>query len=235
MIQSISVVVPAFNEAKRIGPTLRKIDKYFEDKAEQFEIIVVDDGSTDNTADVVLGESGKLKSIRLLRNHSNKGKGFSVRRGVLDSTYRLILISDADLSTPIEEVEKLFFWLCEGYNVVIGSRGLRESEIVKRQPWYRQNMGRLFNLFVKMLLLDGINDTQCGFKLFPNKIAKKLFSGSRINRFAFDVEILFLARKSEYKIKEVPVRWINSPSSKVRILQDSASMFLDLIRIKIFH
>jgi dolichyl-phosphate beta-glucosyltransferase len=158
-----------------------------------------------------------------------------VRRGVLDSTYRLILISDADLSTPIEEVEKLFFWLCEGYNVVIGSRGLRESEIVKRQPWYRQNMGRLFNLFVKMLLLDGINDTQCGFKLFPNKIAKKLFSGSRINRFAFDVEILFLARKSEYKIKEVPVRWINSPSSKVRILQDSASMFLDLIRIKIFH
>lgn len=235
MIKSISIVIPAFNEAKGIGPTLSKIDTYFQDKAEQFEIIVVDDGSIDNTANAVLGELDKLKRLRLLRNHSNKGKGFAVRRGVFASIYSLILLSDADLSTPIEEVEKLFFWLTRGYDIAIGSRGLRESEIVERQPWYRQNMGRVFNLLVKMLVLGGINDTQCGFKLFPNEIAQKLFSGAKINGFAFDVEVLFLARKSEYKIKEVPIRWINSPSSKVRIIRDSLSMFFDLIRIRAFH
>jgi dolichyl-phosphate beta-glucosyltransferase len=235
MLESISIVIPAFNEAKRICSTLRKIDTYFEIRAQPFEIIVVDDGSTDNTADVVLAESQESKSVRLLSNRSNKGKGFSVRRGVLNSTYSLILMSDADLSTPIEEVEKLFFWLSRGYDIAIGSRGLRESEILERQPWYRQNMGRVFNLFVKMLVLGGINDTQCGFKLFPEETAKKLFSVTKIDGFAFDVEILFLARKSEYKIKEVPVRWINSPSSKVRILQDSFLMFFDLIRIRAFH
>ena len=235
MIKSISIVIPAFNEAKRICSTLRKIDTYFASKTQLFEIIVVDDGSTDNTADVVLTESQKSKSVRLLSNRSNKGKGFSVRRGVLNSTNNLILISDADLSTPIEEVEKLFLWLSRGYDIAIGSRGLKESEILERQPWYRQNMGRVFNLFVKMLVLGGINDTQCGFKLFPEEIAKKLFSVTKIDGFAFDVEVLFLARKSKYKIKEVPVRWINSPSSKVRIIQDSFLMFFDLVRIRSFH
>lgn len=232
IIKSISVVIPAFNEEKRIGATIQKIYDYLKEKSETFEIIVVDDGSSDNTVDVVRNSSERIKNIKVLSNGSNKGKGFSVKNGILNSTSSLVLISDADLSTPIEEVEKFLPWLDNGYDIVIGSRGLEESEILKKQPWYRQSMGKTFNKMVKILALGDFNDTQCGFKLFKSGAAKKVFSLSKIDGFAFDVEILFIAKKMGYRTKEVPVRWINSPQSKVRIMRDSLKMFFDLLQIR---
>lgn len=232
IIKSISVVIPAFNEEDRIGATIQKIYDYLKEKSETFEIIVVDDGSSDNTVDVVRNASERIKNIKVLSNGSNKGKGFSVRNGILNSTCSLVLISDADLSTPIEEIEKFFPWIDSGYDIVIGSRGLEESEILKKQPWYRQSMGKTFNEMVKILVLNDFDDTQCGFKIFKSDAAKRVFSLSKIDGFAFDVEILFIAKKMGFRTKEVPVRWINSPQSRVKIMRDPLKMFLDLFRIR---
>jgi dolichyl-phosphate beta-glucosyltransferase len=234
-MDSISIVIPAFNEAARISPTLRKVVAYLGERARDYEIIVVDDGSTDGTASIVMEESTNNKSIKLFQGETNRGKGHSTRRGVLGSSFGLVLISDADLSTPIEEVEKLLPWLESGCDIAIGSRALKDSDIIEKQPWYRQSMGRMFNLLVRTLVLGGIGDTQCGFKLFRANAAKKLFQAARIEGFAFDVEVLYLARKMGYRIKEVPIRWINSPKSKVRILSDSFLMFKDLIRVRLLH
>jgi dolichyl-phosphate beta-glucosyltransferase len=231
-VNSISVVIPAFNEDARIPPTLRRIDEYLKEHAYKFEIIVVDDGSSDGTADVVLGESERMKSIRLLRNESNRGKGFSVRRGVLSANHELVLISDADLSTPIEEIEKFMPWIGQGYEVVIGSRALRESDIIRKQPWYRQSMGKVFNALVRVIVLGGFHDTQCGFKMFRSGPAKEIFGVLKTERFAFDVEVLLRAKKMGYRIREVPVRWMNSPQSRVDALRDSFRMFVDLLRIR---
>jgi dolichyl-phosphate beta-glucosyltransferase len=233
MIQSISVVIPAFNEGGRILPTLRMIDDYLRDNAHRYEIIVVDDGSSDNTLEVVRGESERLKHIRLISNEINRGKGFSVRRGVMSAHHDLVLISDADLSTPIEEVAKFLPWVEKGYDVVIGSRALRESDIIRKQPWYRQTMGKTFNVLVRTIVLGGFRDTQCGFKMFRAAAGKKVFESLKTERFAFDVEALLRAKKSGYRIKEVPVRWVNSPQSRVRVLRDSVRMFLDLLRIRL--
>jgi dolichyl-phosphate beta-glucosyltransferase len=233
MIQSISVVIPAFNEERRILPTLRMIDDYLRDNARRYEIIVVDDGSSDNTLEVVRGESERVKHIRLISNEINRGKGFSVRRGVLSARHDLVLISDADLSTPIEEVAKFLPWVEKGYDVVIGSRALRESDIIRKQPWYRQTMGKTFNVLVRTIVLGGFRDTQCGFKMFGAAAGKKVFESLKTERFAFDVEALLRAKKIGYRIKEVPVRWVNSPQSRVRVLRDSVRMFLDLVCIRL--
>ena len=232
LVQSLSIVIPAFNEEKRILPTIHMIDEYLRKAALEFEIIVVADGCSDNTTDVVLTASEKIKNLKLLMNEKNRGKGFSVRKGVLDARGALILISDADLSTPIEELEKFLPWIKKGYDIVIGSRALSGSDLIERQPWYRELMGRIFNLFVKILLFRGIEDTQCGFKLLNANAAKTIFGASTINGFAFDVEILLLGQKLGFSIKEVPVRWLNSPNSKINITSDPLRMFLDLIRIK---
>lgn len=232
MMKSISVVIPAFNEDKRIGATVQKIYDYLNENAETFEIVIVDDGSRDSTVDIIRNVSERIQNIKLLSNGSNKGKGFSVKNGILHSTCSIVLISDADLSTPIEEVEKFLPWIDNGYDIVIGSRRLEESEIMNEQPWYRQLMGKAFNALVKILVLGGFNDTQCGFKLLKSEPAKRVFNLSKIYGFAFDVEILFIANKMGYRIKEVPVRWINSPHSRVRIMRDPLKMFLDLFRIR---
>ncbi len=231
-VNSITVVIPAFNEEERILPTLRRIDEYLKEHADNGEIIIVDDGSSDGTADVVLREAERLTGIRLLRNDVNRGKGFSVRRGVLSATQELILISDADLSTPIEEVEKFLPWIGQGYEVVIGSRALRESDIIRKQPWYRQSMGKIFNALVRVIVLGGFHDTQCGFKMFRSGPAKEIFKALKTERFAFDVEALLRAKKMGCQIKEVPVRWMNSPQSRVDVLRDSYRMFIDLLRIR---
>jgi dolichyl-phosphate beta-glucosyltransferase len=209
------------------------IDDYLRDNAHRYEIIVVDDGSSDNTLEVVRGEGERLKHIRLISNEINRGKGFSVRRGVLSAHHDLVLISDADLSTPIEEVAKFLPWVEKGYDVVIGSRALRESDIIRKQPWYRQTMGKTFNVIVRTIVLGGFRDTQCGFKMFSAAAGKKVFESLKTERFAFDVEALLRAKKIGYRIKEVPVRWVNSPQSRVRVLRDSVRMFLDLVRIRL--
>lgn len=230
---SISVVIPAFEEEPRIPDTIRRIHEYLTKRSGEFEIIVVDDGSSDKTADVVESLGKALGNIRLKRNSVNKGKGFSVRKGILSSMYTLVLLSDADLSSPIEELEKLLPYYYEGFDIIIGSRGLKESDIVKRQPWYRERMGKIFNLIVRIVVLDDFKDTQCGFKAFKGAVAQNIFKLCRVDGFCFDVEMLFIAQKMGYRIKEVPIKWINSPSSRVRILRDSFRMLVDIFVIKL--
>lgn len=231
----LSVVIPAYNEAKRIGTTLRKIHEYLLKKDYQYEIIVVDDGSTDGTCGLVRKITQQIPCIRLLQNEVNRGKGYSVRAGILSSRGQLIIFSDTDLSTPIQEIDKLAIWINRGYDIAIGSRALSESKILVRQPWYREYMGKTFNLLVRLMAVPEIKDTQCGFKLFKKHVAKFLFEKQIIDGFGFDVEILFMANKSGYRIKEVPVQWINSSSSRVNILKDSFAMLSDLVRMRIHY
>ncbi|WAC06562.1 MAG: glycosyltransferase family 2 protein [Thermodesulfobacteriota bacterium] len=228
----LSVVIPAFNEAERIGATLQKIHEFLLTRDYRSEIIVVDDGSSDNTRKVIRKFAGEFSSVRLLGNKVNRGKGYSVRAGVLHSQGRIILFSDADLSTPIQEVDKLADWLDQGYDIAIGSRALPGSDILERQPWPREFMGKTFNKLVQLLTLSGIKDTQCGFKLFKKEAANVLFAKQTVWGFGFDVELLFIADKNGYRIKEVPIKWINSPDSRVHMVKDSFSMLIDLVRIR---
>jgi dolichyl-phosphate beta-glucosyltransferase len=233
----ISVVIPAYNEEERIGATILRIKDYLEKKGYEYEIIIVDDGSNDKTAEVVsrflpCPQAG-LPQIQLLQNKENKGKGFSVKRGVLNSKGDYILFSDADLSTPIEELDKLLEYLKSGFDIAIGSRGLKESDVRIHQAWYRERMGKIFNLLVRIFVLRGIKDTQCGFKCFSRGTAYKLFPKQLLEGFGFDVEILYLARKEGYSIKEVPVKWYNSPQTRVNALRDSVRMFTELVKIRI--
>ena len=232
MSDFISVVIPAYNEETRIRSTLEKVHSYCTDRFGEFEIIIVDDGSSDETSALVKFLSQHRENVSLIRYAQNAGKGYAVRRGVLSSRGDLLLICDADLSTPIEELEKLMPFVDDDYDIAIGSRGLGDSRILERQPWYRERMGKTFNFFVRMLAIRGIRDTQCGFKLFKGDIARALFSKSRINGFSFDVEVLYLARRAGYKINEVPITWINSPFSRVVIIRDPLKMFLDLFKIR---
>jgi dolichyl-phosphate beta-glucosyltransferase len=225
----ISVVIPAYNEEKRIKTTLEKILRYLDKNKFDYELIVVDDCSADNTINAV--KSFKNSKIRILKNNENMGKGYSVKRGVLASSKENILFSDADLSTPIEELDK-FLEYTNNNDIIIASRNLKESNIALKQPFFRSSLGKIFPFFVNLFVLKGIKDTQCGFKLFKSS-AKKIFEKQKLNRFAFDVEILYLAEKSGLRIKELPVRWINSEGSKVNPLKDPISMFYDLIKIKI--
>ena len=229
----ISVVIPAYNEEDRILPTIRRIDEYCRIRLNGLEIIVVNDGSGDGTRDVVVRESEKTGSLRYEGYETNHGKGYAIRLGVKSSAGDIILVSDADLSTPIEEVEKLLSSYDEGYDIVIGSRALEESDIAVRQPWWREIMGKTFNKFVRFLFAVDFKDTQCGFKLFRGERGREIFRRATIDRFAYDVEVLFLARKAGVRIKEVPIRWMNSPASKVNPVTDSLQMLKDLIKLRL--
>lgn len=232
MEEMLSVVIPAYNEESRIHPTIQGIHAYLRRKSPKFEIIVVDDGSTDNTLRIVSDLSREFENIRAVHYQINAGKGYAVREGVLSSRGALLLLCDADQSTPIEEIEKLVPFLDRGYDIVIGSRALSNSDILVRQPWYRERMGKIFNILVRMLIIGKFKDTQCGFKLFRGDVARALFKKSLINGFSFDVEILFLAERDGYAVGELPIRWINSPHSRVRIFRDSLGMFFELLKIK---
>jgi dolichyl-phosphate beta-glucosyltransferase len=229
----ISIIIAAYNEEKRITPSLFKIKDYMDSQGFDYEIIVVDDGSNDRTSGVVRDVITEIPHLRVIRYEVNRGKGYALKTGVLASKGDLVLLSDADLSTPIEEISKLLPLIkgnsCE---VAIGSRALVLSDIIKKQPWWRQNMGKVFNKIVKFIVLDDFEDTQCGFKIFSGDIGRALFSESVVERFAYDVEILARAKKKGYRIQEVPIRWINSPESKVNPLKDSFQMIFDLLKIR---
>ena len=232
----LSVIIPAYNEGQRIGETLLKIGEFFKKKNYDYEIIVVDDGSSDDT--ILKAESSIVATegrLRVVKNGINKGKGFSVKSGILNSSAEFILFSDADISTPIEEVDRLLEYVKKDYDVVIGSRSITGSSVVVHQPWYRELMGKVFNLFVKMLIMRGFNDTQCGFKLFKGDVAREIARHMRINGFAFDVEMLHIAKIKKYNIKECGVLWENSPESKVKLFHSPLNMFLDLFKIKVIH
>jgi dolichyl-phosphate beta-glucosyltransferase len=199
------------------------------------EIIVVDDGSTDRTSRIAAEALLGRPNDRILRRGFNRGKGYSIREGMLAASGKLILFSDADLSTPIGEFEKLFAGVEDGNDIVIGSRALPGSDIRKRQSPLRERMGRIFNFLIRTFVLKGIRDTQCGFKLFRREAALDVFSRLLLNGFSFDVEALYVARRLGFTIGQVPVVWVNSPQSKVRLFYSSASMFRDLFRIRRLH
>ncbi len=232
----VSVIIPAFNEEKRIGKTLSDVFDFFTQKQITFEVIVIDDGSSDQTTKIAqesgLARAGKLKVVH---NVTNKGKGYSVKTGISLSKGEFVLFTDADLSCPIEEFSRLYNYCMQGYDIVIASRGLGDSLIKVRQPWYRERMGKIFNGLVRMLLNADFKDTQCGFKLFKGIVARDIASMVKLDGFCFDVELLYLALRKKYSIKEVGVTWINSPQSKVRLLGSSFSMFWDLFRIRSLH
>lgn len=227
-----SIIIPAYNEEARIGPTLERIGEYMRSSGMDYEIIVVDDGSTDDTRAVVSDAARRISGLRLVEDRVNRGKGFSVKNGFLNSSGRLVLFTDADLSTPIEELERFLPEAERGADIVIGSRSLKGSNIIKRQPFYRVLMGKTFNKLVRLLTVSGLVDTQCGFKLFRRDTCEPIFRAQRVERFAFDVEILFLAQKKGLKISELPVKWINSPQSKVHPVRDSLRMAFDLLQIR---
>lgn len=229
----LSVVIPAYNEEERIDNSLNTIIRYMENRGYRYEIIVVNDGSTDKTVDIVKNFSVRNKNINLILNEKNMGKGYSVKKGILESNGEYILFSDSDLSTPIEEIEKLIRYLQEDYDIAIGSRALPNSDVQIHQSFHRELMGKIFNLITRILTLMDIKDTQCGFKCFKKDAAKNIFRRQIINGFSFDVEILYIAKKLGYKIREVPVVWLNSNSTRVNLIKDSIRMFIDLLRIRI--
>jgi dolichyl-phosphate beta-glucosyltransferase len=230
----ISIVIAAYNEEQRIGESLLKIKDYLDAQNFAYEIIVVDDGSTDNTRQVTIGYQPEIKNLKIITYSKNKGKGYALRQGVLASKGESVLVSDADLSTPIEELSSMLpLIITHEYDVVIGSRALKPETIIKKQPWWRQGMGKIFNRIVSLLVLEGFKDTQCGFKLFSGEAARALFKNARVDRFAYDVEILALAKKRSYRVTEVPVRWLNSPASKVHPVFDSLQMVFDLVKVRV--
>lgn len=232
----LSLVFPAFNEAERLPRTLDRCVEYLRGRGYSFEIIVVDDGSVDGTSEVARGcMEGKDVDFRVIRFETNRGKGHVVKSGLLEAKGDVLFFSDADLSTPIEELEKMLPLFAEGWDVVIGSRGLSDSDIRRRQPAHRGIAGRVFNVLVQLLVLPGIRDTQCGFKGFARKTIEPITSVQRVLGFAFDVEMLLIARRLGYSIKEVPVIWHDDGRSKIRLFRDGLGMFLDLLKIKFFY
>ncbi|HNV86466.1 MAG TPA: glycosyltransferase family 2 protein [Candidatus Omnitrophota bacterium] len=232
----ISLVIPAFNEESRIGATLEEIGRFFSGKDWQSELIVVDDGSPDRTCGVVETAWKNFPGEKkLLKNGVNSGKGYSVRRGMLEAKGDYVFFSDADLSTPIGEIEKLLAAFGEGFDVAIGSRDLPGSDVQVHQNFMRELMGRIFNRIARFLTFKGVHDSQCGFKGFRREAAQALFSRQKMAGFSFDAEIIYLAQRLGFRVREVPVIWRNSPKSRVSVWKDPVFMLLDLLRIRYYH
>lgn len=231
--KTLSVVVPAYNESERVGGSIERILEFLGQATTNWEVILVDDGSTDLTVDVAEAAAAGNARFKVLRAQQNEGKGSAVRRGVLAAEGDYILFSDADLSTPIEESHALLGALIDGYDVAIGSREHAQSSIDQHQPWYRERMGKIFNLFVRLILTNAWRDTQCGFKAFTREAGQKLFRMQRVKRFCFDAEILFLALKCGYRVSELPIHWLNTEGSRVSLIGDPLNMILDLFRIRL--
>jgi glycosyltransferase involved in cell wall biosynthesis len=229
---SYSIVIPAYNESARLGATLEKVLAYVHAQGWNAEVIVVNDGSSDSTAEIVRDFARKDPTLRLVENPGNRGKGYSVRNGMLNARGRIVLFSDADLSSPIEEAPKLLKALEAGAEIAIGSRWLRSESQTQRQPLHRQLFGRIFNLLLRMILGLKFKDTQCGFKAFKQPAVQAIFPLQKIERWGFDPEILFLARKFGFKVQEISVAWSHRDGTSINPLVDGGRMFLEMLHIR---
>lgn len=228
----LSIAIPAYNEESRLGPTLDRIAAWSAAEQRSVEIVVADDGSTDRTSEVASAHRGV--EVRVLRLTENRGKGAALRAAVAATRGEWVLVSDADLSTPIEEINRLEA-VREGAEIVIGSRAVAGANIVERQPVWRQSAGKLFNLAIRMLGASEFSDTQCGFKLLRGPVARELFARLTVDRYAFDVELLWLARRLGYRVREVGVVWRNDAASHVRLWRDGLRMLADTVRFRRRH
>ena len=235
---SVSIIIPAYNEASRLPETLAATAEYFAARDESFELLVVDDGSTDTTAQCVTDYANRHPdmSVQCLSYGGNRGKGYAVRYGMLRAGGDRRLFCDADLATPVEEYEVVLTAMtASGADIGIGSRPLRKSHLLVHQPWYREWLGRGFNKAVQALAVPGISDTQCGFKIFTAESAQEVFSRCRLDGFAFDSEALYIARRLGYSIAEVPIRWSHKDGSKVSMVRDGLKMLRDLSTVRWMH
>jgi glycosyltransferase involved in cell wall biosynthesis len=227
-----SVVIPAFNESARIPATLEEVVACIRAREWDAEVIVVDDGSGDNTAQVVLDFANSAPEVRLIQNRQNRGKGYSVRSGMLQALGEVVMFTDADLSAPMEEAERLFKAIADGADIAIGSRWLERGRQTHRQPLYRQVLGRCFNAVTRAVMNLPFADTQCGFKAFTRQAAQTVFQLQTIERWGFDPEILFIALKRGYRVDEVPVSWAHDARSKVSYLRDGLRMLQDIAIVR---
>ena len=225
-MKNISIVIPAFNEAQRLPTTLTKIHAYAKRTFDNYEIIVVDDGSKDQTVTIA-----QINGCKVLRNLENKGKGYSVKRGMLSAKYETILFTDADLSTPITELDK-FLPLLEEKDFLIASRNCVGAKRLEDQGTIRKVMGKVFSIAVRLIAGCNVTDSQCGFKVFKRSVAQEVFSRQTFEGFSFDVEILHIAERLGFSFKEVPVIWKNDARSTVRPVKDSLRMFRDIVRVR---
>ena len=232
MDPAYSIVIPAYNESARLGGTLERVLAYVHARGWDAEVIVVNDGSQDNTADIVRTFAAKDPAVRLVENPGNRGKGYSVRNGMLHARGGIVIFSDADLSSPIEEAPKLLQALTAGADIAIGSRWLRAETQTQRQPLHRQIFGRIFNLMLRAMLGLKFKDTQCGFKAFRQPAVGAIFPLQKIERWGFDPEILFLARKFKFRVREVPVAWGHSGGTRINPLVDGSRMVMEMLRIR---
>jgi dolichyl-phosphate beta-glucosyltransferase len=228
----LSIVVPAYNESRRLGSALEQIRSYVEGRRMRAEVIVVDDGSSDGTSEVVERFDTGALPVRLLRNVRNRGKGYAVRRGMRKARGQVLLMTDADQSTPIGEIEKLLPHFESGFEVVIGSRDHPESDISTHQGLVRRLLGVTLRALRRWIMLRDICDTQCGFKIFTQEAARRIFAAQRVHGFLFDCEVLLLARQMGYRIREVGVTWCNDPDSRVRAVRDSLRMLVSLVLLR---
>jgi dolichyl-phosphate beta-glucosyltransferase len=228
---NLSVIIPAYNEEKRLNKTLKSLDGYLARQNYGYEIIVVDDGSKDGTAALLQAAIKEIPHLRSIGDRTNHGKGYAVRAGMLSATGDCRLFMDADGSTSIDQIEKMLPYLAEGYDVVVSSRRIPGAVVKIDQPWYRLLLGWIFRNAVELIVPLGIKDSQNGFKLFSNKAATDIFLRQTVLGWAFDVEILYLARKLGYKIKEVPIAWVNDDQSRVT-LKGMTGMLKDVLKIR---
>jgi dolichyl-phosphate beta-glucosyltransferase len=230
----LSIIIPAYNEERRLPPSLRAILDYLRAQSYTWEVVVVDDGSRDATGQLA-AEILDGAPHMLLRNEPNRGKALSVKRGLAESRGQVALFSDADLSTPIEETASLLEAIAEGADVAIGSRQMRESDLAVRQPLHRELAGRAFSLLNRMIVGHGIVDSQCGFKAFTRDAVERILPHQQLSGWAFDAELMLIARRLGLNIAQVPVRWLNDPDSRVKMLVDGPRMVADLFRIRRLH
>ena len=234
----LSLVIPAYNEEKRLSKTLDVIREFFSAKGYSYEVLIVNDGSRDGTEDAVRKRQKTWPELKLLSERVNHGKGYSVKKGMLSASGQYVIFSDADISTPLTELDALLSKLIEGQDMVVGSRYIRMKGGAQgrvTQTALRHFAGKLFSFIVRVLVSSSVLDTQCGFKGFTGKSARSLFSRQKLNGFAFDVEILYLAAKLGLKVLEVPVEWREDPDSKISLWKDSFQMLYDVLKIRALH